>query len=109
MSAVKKSKAPGAARRRAAQARLADALAGAAWAEADRALIEATTEFNRLAAAKTSRERKEAMFLLGQALQSAARKRGLAKPKAKLQRTPRPQPRPKPKPKPKLKRARRRT
>ncbi len=102
MSAVKKSKAPGAARKRAAQARLADALAGAAWAEADKALVEAMTEFSRLAGAKTPGERKDAMFLLGQALHNAARKRGLAKPKPKatLPRAP--------KPKPKSKRARRR-
>lgn len=77
MPRAKKSKQPSAAPKRAAQARLADALAGAAWAEADAALAEALGEFETLSAAKTAAERRDAMFLLGQALQRVARKRGL--------------------------------
>lgn len=77
MSAVGKSRTGGAARKRAAQARLSDALAGAAWAEADAALRQALAEFGRLSAARTVAERKEAMLLLGQALRRVARKRGL--------------------------------
>jgi hypothetical protein len=77
MPRAKQTKPQSAARKRAAQARLADALAGAAWAEADAALADALTEFASLSAAKTAAQRKDAMFLLGQALQRAARKRGL--------------------------------
>ena len=77
MPRAKKSKQPSAARKRAAQARLADALAGAAWTEADAALADALSEFETLSAAKTAAQRKDAMFLLGQALHRAARKRGL--------------------------------
>lgn len=78
MSRSTKTKRPASApRRRVAQARLADALAGAAWAEADAALADALSEFDALSAAKTAAQRKDAMFLLGQALVRAARKRGL--------------------------------
>ncbi|MFZ2031175.1 MAG: hypothetical protein WAU68_12750 [Vitreimonas sp.] len=77
MPGAEKKKPKSAARKRAAQARLADALAGAAWAEADAALADALAEFTALSAAKTAAQRKDAMFLLGQALQRAARKRGL--------------------------------
>lgn len=77
MPRAKKTKPQSAARKRAAQAHLADALAGAAWAEADAALAQALAEFATLSSAKTAAERKDAMFLLGQALQRAARKRGL--------------------------------
>ena len=78
MPRAKKTKPRSAARKRAAQARLADALAGAAWAEADAALADALREFEMLAAAKTAAQRKDAMFLLRQALQRAARRRGLS-------------------------------
>ena len=77
MSRSRKKKPARAPRKSAAQARLADALAGAAWAEADAALADALREFEVLSAAKTAAQRKDAMFLLGQALQRVARKRGL--------------------------------
>ena len=83
MPGTKKTKPQGAARKRAAQARLADALAGAAWAEADAALAQALAEFETLSSAKTASEQRDAMFLLGQALQRAARKRGLGKAPSK--------------------------
>jgi hypothetical protein len=79
MPRAKKTKPRSAALKRAAQARLADALAGAAWAEADAALAVALAEFEALSAATTAAVRKDAMFLLGQALQRAARKRGLGR------------------------------
>jgi len=79
MSRSKKKKPASATRKSAAQARLADALAGAAWAEADGALADALFEFEVLSAAKTPAQRKDAMFLLGQALKRAARKRGLGR------------------------------
>jgi hypothetical protein len=80
MSRSKKTKRPaGATRKRTEQARLVDALAGAAWAEADAALADALAEFEVLSAAKTAAARKDAMFLLGQALKRAARKRGLGR------------------------------
>lgn len=83
MPRAKNTKPKSAAPKRAAQARLADALAGAAWAEADAALADALAEFEVLSAAKTAAARKDAMFLLGQALQRAARKRGLRGPARK--------------------------
>jgi len=77
----RKSKAkPGAARKRAAPAAsLTDALAAAAWAQADAALATALAEFDAAETAKDEAERVEALALLGQALASAARRRGLAR------------------------------
>jgi hypothetical protein len=74
--ATKKKKA--AARKRAAPWVLVNALAEAAWAEADAALAEALTEFQVLSATAKPRVREESMALLGQALARASRKRGLA-------------------------------
>ncbi len=58
---------------------LADALAEAAWAEADRALAEAMAEAQILKAAAEGEARDDAMALLEQALGRAARKRGLVR------------------------------
>jgi hypothetical protein len=72
-----KTKAP--ARKRAgASSVLTDALAEAAWAEADKALADALMDFAALQSATKAKARADAMLLLGQSLQRAARKRGLA-------------------------------
>jgi len=69
-----------AARKRAAQGvSLADALAEAAWAEADSALAQALADFDEAETAERKRARKDAMARLGQALSRAARKRGLTR------------------------------
>lgn len=70
--------AKGAVRKRAAP-QLADALAAAAWQEADGALAEALAEFDSLASARSAKARKDAEALLGQALTRAARRRGLTR------------------------------
>jgi len=70
----------GAARKRAAQGvSLADALAEAAWADADAALAQALADFDEAETAERKRGRKDAMARLGQALARAARKRGLTR------------------------------
>jgi hypothetical protein len=79
MPRAKKAEPRSAARKRAAQAHLADALGAAAWAEADAALADALAEFEVLSVARTAAARNDAMFLLGQALQRVARKRGLGR------------------------------
>lgn len=58
---------------------LADALADAAWREADVALAEALACADEAASAKTEQGRAAALALLQQALARAARKRGLAR------------------------------
>lgn len=58
---------------------LTDALAEAAWAEADRALAEAMAEFERVEAARDQVARAEALMLLRQALARAARVRGFSR------------------------------
>lgn len=58
---------------------LVDAMAQAAWAEADTALAEAIVECGRAARAKRAAERTEALALTSQALARAARRRGLAR------------------------------
>ncbi|HET9230931.1 MAG TPA: hypothetical protein VFO00_06560 [Vitreimonas sp.] len=56
-----------------------DALAEAAWTEADAALAEALIECDRARSAKTSDARDEALSLLQLALGRAARRRGLSR------------------------------
>lgn len=56
-----------------------DALAHAAWIEADGALAEALIECDRARAAKSDDERDEALALLQLALNRAARRRGLSR------------------------------
>lgn len=58
---------------------LADALAEAAWAEADQALAEALIECDALLGAQSKKQRDAAVSLLAQALSRAARKRGLSR------------------------------
>jgi len=58
---------------------LVDALAEASWSEADRALGEALTETQLLRAAANDDAREDALAMLEQALNRAARKRGLAR------------------------------
>jgi hypothetical protein len=70
--------AKGAVRKRAAPV-LADALAAAAWSEADTALAEALAEFDALAGARSEKAKAEAVALLAQALTRAARRRGLTR------------------------------
>lgn len=71
---VKKS----AARKRAAPpVSLMDALAEAAWSEADAALAQALADFDESETASRKSERKDARARLGQSLSRAARKRGL--------------------------------
>ncbi len=67
------------------QARLADALADASWAEADEALAEALVEFSELKRAllkdvrgKEPDEASDALAMAAQALARAARRRGLS-------------------------------
>lgn len=81
MSAGKKTKAKkSAARKRAAQGvLLTDALAEAAWAEADAALAQALADFDEVETAERKSARKDALARLGQALSRAARKRGLSR------------------------------
>lgn len=69
-----------AARQRAAQGvSLTDALAEAAWSEADVALAQALADFDEVESAKRKSVRKDAWERLGQALARAARKRGLSR------------------------------
>jgi hypothetical protein len=75
---TRKRKPKSAAPKRAAPA-LSDALAAAAWSEADGALAEALAEFDSLANARTDAARKGATALLEQALARAARRRGLSR------------------------------
>ena len=56
-----------------------DALAEAAWTEADAALAEALVECDRASAADTEDARDEALSLLRLALARAARRRGLSR------------------------------
>lgn len=87
MSAGEKSKRPksgtpraNAARQRAAQAvSLPDALAEAAWSQADAALAQALADYDEAATAKGKSARNDALERLGQSLAQAARKRGLAR------------------------------
>jgi hypothetical protein len=70
----------GAARKRAASGvSMVDALAEAAWAEADLALAEALAELDLLTSASRKKDRAAARDLLAQSLSRAARKRGLAR------------------------------
>ena len=57
------------------QARLADALANASWAEADEALAEALVEFAELK--RVLKHEPETLAMAAQALARAARRRGL--------------------------------
>lgn len=69
-----------AARKRAAQGvSLTDALAEAAWAEADAALAQALADFDEVETSERKGARRDALERLGQALSRAARKRGLAR------------------------------
>jgi hypothetical protein len=68
---------PRATRKRAAPP--VDALAQAAWMEADAALAEALVECGRAIQASASEAREEALELLSQALARAARRRGLSR------------------------------
>lgn len=80
MPAAKKPKAKRAAPKGAAQAvSLPNALGEAAWAEADRALAQAMTEFEEVEAASNQVRRAEALMLLRQALARAARVRGFSR------------------------------
>jgi len=56
-----------------------DALAAAAWLEADSALAEALVESDRAITANTAEGRDEALALLSLALGRAARRRGLSR------------------------------
>jgi hypothetical protein len=70
----------GAARKRAAQrVSITDALAEAAWSEADAALAQALADFDEAETADGKRARKDALGRLGQSLARAARKRGLSR------------------------------
>lgn len=74
--AIKKS----AARQRAAQGvSLTDALAEAAWSEADAALAQALADYDEALNARKKSARKDALERLGEALSRAARKRGLGR------------------------------
>jgi hypothetical protein len=85
MAAAKKPRRPkaskqSAARKRAAQdVSLADALARAAWVEADAALAQALIDFDHVGDAADAAARRDALDLLAQSLSRAARKRGLAR------------------------------
>lgn len=69
-----------AARKRAAQGvSLTDALAEAAWNEADAALAQALADFDEAETASGKSARKDALERLGQSLSRAARKRGLSR------------------------------
>ena len=58
---------------------LVDALAQAAWTEADSALAEAIVECDQAIEAKTAQAREEALEVLALALARAARRRGLSR------------------------------
>lgn len=58
---------------------LVDALAEAAWREADSALAEALVECDQALAAKTAKARREALEMLSLALSRAARRRGFSR------------------------------
>lgn len=58
---------------------LTDALAAAAWSEADTALAEALADFDETQTAANRAARKDALDRLGQALSRAGRKRGLSR------------------------------
>lgn len=84
MPAAKKkssAKSKRAAPKQAVRAAVAEGLAQAAWAEADRALARALIDADLLAAAlvKPSRRAADALDLLQQSLSQAARKRGLSR------------------------------
>jgi hypothetical protein len=69
-----------AARKRAAPVRsLTDALAGAAWAEADIALAQALADLDEVESAADAATRADAFAMLAQSLSSAGRKRGLTR------------------------------
>ena len=80
-----KSSKSGAAKKSAARQRaahgvsLTDALAEAAWSEADLALAQALADFDEVESAKRKDARKDALERLGQALSRAARTRGLSR------------------------------
>ena len=81
-SKTRRLKAPkrSATRKRAAQGvSLADALAEAAWAEADAALAQALIELDHIETAAGAEARRDALDLLAQSLSRAARKRGLTR------------------------------
>lgn len=70
----------GAARKRAAhRVSLTDALAEAAWGEADAALAQALADFDEAETAESKKARKDAFSRLGQSLARAGRKRGLSR------------------------------
>ncbi len=70
----------GAARKRAAQrVSLTDALAEAAWSQADEALAQALADYDEVETADSKGARKDALGRLGQSLARAARKRGLSR------------------------------
>lgn len=73
-SKSKATKAPGV-----ASAPPVDALAEAAWAQADASLAEAIVEFERAEAEADAQARDEALQLAAQALNRAARRRGLSR------------------------------
>lgn len=78
-AAAPKRKTKSAARKRAASGvGLADALAGAAWAEADKALAESLALCDE-ARQGASEQREAALELLAQALNTVARKRGFTR------------------------------
>jgi molecular chaperone GrpE (heat shock protein) len=54
-----------------------DALADAAWAEADKSLAEALADFDEFELTQNPRRRRQLLSMLGQALARTARKRGL--------------------------------
>lgn len=66
-------------KRRASKRSLTDALAEAAWSEADAALADALVEYDAVTMARRALDRKQAMALLGQSLSRAGRKRGLTR------------------------------
>lgn len=74
-----KKRSGGSSKRRAPKPSLADALAEAAWSEADLALADALVEFDAAASARLAAERRQAIALLGQSLTRAGRKRGLTR------------------------------
>lgn len=56
-----------------------DALASAAWADADKSLAEALADFDELELTRNPKRRRELLSMLGQALARTARKRGLTR------------------------------
>lgn len=83
-SKAKRASKPGQARRpsRKTSARshaLNDALAEAAWAEADAALAEALADLDEVMGAETAAARRAALAMLAQSLARAGRKRGLTR------------------------------